>query len=287
MVFLQELQAGPRPLPKDHSVKGESIYSPPVRGYHQQTNISSFENRVRGTHRLTGPFIVRPVDGERASFTAEFGYQNRSVSSGEDYLLPHQFHSINLGLNPRYALDEKWSLNGMLLPGFFSTFDHADVGFRMPILLSAVYANSTTGGPPRWVWVFSLIARVNGNSFFHFPVFPGIGFIFRPDPKWAFEFLGPKFSIVHQFIPPLKFNLSAEYMANDYEVEQGKFGAKSLVFRELKIWAGAEAFLNSWLKINIGAGGGLFRKVKFYESTRSILRIKPGPEARLGLSFDW
>jgi hypothetical protein len=215
--------------------------------------------------------------------TVSFLDKHTEINSDVAVYLPSKLEGRSLGLGVKFPApcteSENYFVGLDVFPSMYTDgwSETSSSAFRMPGRAYLIYKRDEN---------FIVIAGLSIRPGFDTTVLPLIGFIYRPNDQWEFNFSSDNPNVKYQLSDKTKVLLEADIINDEYEVTHNGEKGRVLFYRELSTGIGLEHNFTDSITGLVSFGGVFSRMVK-YEDDNGKIRPDAGMyvKARLSVHF--
>jgi hypothetical protein len=222
--------------------------------------------------REEASYSFKLFDKLPVQFLAQAGYIGIENSTAVE--LPAHLTGVSVGVEttfPFFNFDKTYMRVGAY-PSFYGddwSFESSE--FRIPMRFFVIKEQND-----KLIWV----AGVGVKPDFDTPVYPIIGFIYRPNDQLTFNIVGDKPSISYALNDKLTMFVEGGFTSGEYEVDREDINIKNTIlkYRETHCGLGLKYKFNKNISCSVLGGGSFNRQLK-YEDSYGKVNIDSGPYA--------
>lgn len=243
-------------LASNVTVQSRHTYSADIEATSGEMDVT--ETKFDYTHKLK-LWDQLPVD---ASLTV--GHMD--IHEDDPLEVPSHLESRRLGLSTKFPApwvgDERFFIGLDIFPTF-NTDDWAweSGAFRLPFRGYLILKESDD---------FILVAGVSVRPEYEEEVLPVIGFIYRPNDRWSFNFASDDPNVSYKLNDQTLLRWELNYAWEEYEVTRGAQEHVVLQYRQTASGFGIEHQFNQCLKGVLSVGAVFGRQLKYKDGTGKI-----------------
>jgi hypothetical protein len=215
--------------------------------------------------------------------TVSFLDKHTDLNSDVAVYLPSKLEGRSLGLGVKFPApfteSENYFVGLDVSPSMYTDgwSESSSSAFRMPGRAYLVYKRDEN---------FIVVAGLSIRPGFDTTVLPIIGFIYRPNDQWEFNFASDNPNIKYKFSDKTKVLVEADILNDEYEVTHNGEKGRVLFYRELSTGLGLEHNFTDSISGLVSFGGVFSRMIK-YEDDNGKIRPDAGMyvKARLSVHF--
>ena len=232
----------------------------------------------RGVEAMSGKVGIMEADAEYSyefkafsKLPVKFSLDNKYISIENSSGVELPAHLVGLSTDvettlPFLGLDKTYLHLGVSPSFYGEDWDFVSSNFRIPCRSFLVYL-------PDEKWTF--LAGVAVYPDFERQVFPILGFIYKPNERWAFNIVPKRPSISYAFNDKVTLFTEGGSSFGEYEVTKDNVKNVVIAYKELHLAAGIKYKVNSFIQSSLCAGAIFNRSLKYRDSLGKV-NIKDG-----------
>ena len=205
--------------------------------------------------------------------------KHTDINSDVSVYLPSNLVARSLGLGVKFPApfteSENYFVGLDISPSMYT--DTSSSAFRLPGRAYLIYKRDEN---------FIVIGGISIRPNFDTKVLPLVGFIYRPNEQWEFNFSSDNPHIQYNLTEKTKILLEADIVNDEYEVEHNGAKGQGLFYRELSTGLGVQHQFTQSVSGMISAGC-VFSRLLRYEDDNGKVQPDAGMyiKARMSIHF--